>query len=62
MLDPGQRLFHQRESVIAGQQFGGSSISQNCKRRRQPMRRLLLIAENSDRVGNHRYETSYHVR
>ena len=58
VFDSGQRLFYQHKSFIASQQFGRCPISQQCQRRRQPVCRLLLVAEHGNSMGDHGHEAS----
>jgi len=53
MFDAGQCLFDQRDSIPADQQFAWRTIPQNRQRREQPVRRLVLVAEDSNRVSDH---------
>jgi len=52
----------QGNSFVTGKQFSRGTISQNCQGRRQPMSRLLLVAEHANRVCDHGHKKSDYTR
>ncbi|SPE36772.1 hypothetical protein SBA6_60079 [Candidatus Sulfopaludibacter sp. SbA6] len=58
VLDPCERALDQFDPVIGAEQLGWGAVVQERQWRRQPVGRVLLVAEYCDGVGNHRDQTS----
>ena len=56
MLNANESLLDQLKAFIGVQEFGGGAPVEQWQRRSKPMRRLTLITEDGDGMGDNRHD------